>query len=212
MSRLGPAWLPLFHVPRGTPYHVGNSIAGGLNAAAAGGYDAVDLDWQLSKPDPKCPQCRPLGRVCLGHPLNTHWRRALLRDGFRDPEHEIGRFARVDRLTLAENLRLVTRDGYRMHTAGRMFREAAARDLRVAAEVKHPGYADHEVMRRFSDSAARAGCRMRVMKLSDGPKPLATLRAAKAVGRQTILIARGPIPDAWRPFVDFQRGPARYWR
>lgn len=212
MTRLGRAWLPLFHVPHGVPYHVENSIAGGLNRAAAGGYPAIDLDWQLTKPDPACRHCRQAGRVCLGHPVNTHWPRPLLRDQFRDPEGELGRFARIDRHTLDEALRLVAPGGYRMHTDERMFREAADRDLRVAAEVKHPRFADGEVMRRFVAEAHAAWCKMRVMKLSDGLKPLETMRAAKAAGAETIMIARGPIPTSWRPYVDYQRGPARYWR
>lgn len=211
-ARLGPRWLPMFHVRDGVPYHVENSISGGLNRAAAGGYDSIDLDWQLTMPDPFCPYCEGRGWACIGHPVNTHWLRPRLKDGFRDPEGQIGRFRRVDRMTLAEALRLTAGPGYRMHMAPVMFREAAQRDLKVAAEVKHPGYSDHEVMRRFVTDARDNGCRMRVMKLSDGAKPLATLRAAKAADAQTIVIARGPIPDAWRPYIDFQRGPARYWR
>jgi hypothetical protein len=211
-TRLGPRWLPMFHIPKGTPYHVENSITGGLNRAAAGGYDSIDLDWQLTMPDPSCDYCAALRRPCIGHPVNTHWLRPLLRDGFRDPEHELGRFHRVDRMTLPQALRLVAGPGYRIHLPQVMFREAAERDLKVAAEVKHPRYSDHEVMRRFVDVARDNGCAMRIMKLSDGAKPLATLRAAKAVDAQTIVIARGPIPDSWRPYVDFQRGPARYWR
>lgn len=210
MTRLGRAWTPLFHVPHGTPYHVENSIDG-LNRAATGGYDSIDLDWQLTRPDTACRHCRQAGVVCIGHPVNTHWPRPLLRDGFRDPRRQLGRLHRIDRMTLDQALRLITRDGHTMHTDARMFNEAADRALKVAAEVKHPGYADHEVMRRFVVAAQRASCRMRIMKLSDGAKPLATLRSAKAAGAQTIVIARGPIPASWRPLVDFQRGPARFW-
>lgn len=211
MARLGPSWTPLFHVAKGVPYHVENSIHG-LNRAATGGYDSIDLDWQLTKPDPSCRHCHALGLACVGHRVNTHWPRPLLQDGFRDPAGQLGRLARVDRHTLDEVLRLVAGKGYRIHEDFVMFREAAERDLKVAAEVKHPRYAELEVMRRFSEAAHLADCPMRVMKLSDGRRPLATLKAARAVGRQTILIARGPIPDSWRPFVDFQRGPARFWR
>jgi hypothetical protein len=209
MTWLGGAWTPVFHVAKGIPYHVENSIRG-LNRAAAGGYDSIDLDWQLTEPDPRCPHCEP--GTCVGHPVNTHWLRPLVQDRFRDPRHLIGRYRRVDRMTIAEALRLNTPDGYQIHTDRRMFREAAERGLRVIAEVKHPGYANPEVMRRFSAAAEETGCRMRVMKLSDGAKPLATMKAAKAVGRQTIMIARGPIPADWRPWIDFQRGPERYWR
>lgn len=209
--RLGSGWLPLLHVEAPTPKHVENSI-GGANLAVERGYPGIDWDWQLTKPDPRCRHCHAAGVVCVGHRICTHWLRPCLRDGFHDPAHQLGRFARVDRHTLDEVSRLITRDGHRIHEDTRMFAVAAARDLKVAAEVKHPGYSDVEVMRRFSDAATDAGCNMRVMKLSDGAAPLATLRAAKAVGRETIMIARGPIPDSWRPFIDYRRGPARYWR
>jgi hypothetical protein len=207
--RLGGAWLPIFHVEKGIPYHVENSIHG-LNLAATGGYDAWDGDWQVTMPDDTCPYCKR-GR-CVGHPINTHWRRPLLLDGFTDPDGQIGLRHSVDRMTLDQAARLITRDGYKMHDAVRMFHAAMTRQLKVAAEVKHPRYAEVPVMERLWAAKEATGARVRVMKLSDGPKPLGTLKAAKAVGAETIMIARGPIPDEWRPWIDYQRGPARFWR
>jgi hypothetical protein len=207
--RLGPLWLPMFHVGKGIPYHVGNSVHA-LNVAASGGYDSVDLDFQVTEPDPLCVVCEK--GTCVGHPVNTHWLRPLLRDGFTDPAHKMGRFRRVDDMTRAEALRLITRDGYRIHTAHRMFREAADRDLRVAAELKHPRFAIPAVMDTLMDAVRASGARVRVMKLSDGSRALATLKAAKRAGADTIVIARGPIPAEWRPWIDYERGPARYWR
>lgn len=208
IGRLGGAWLPIYH---GTIYHEENSIAGGLNRAAAGDFPSIDLDWQITKRDPECPHCQQLRRMCLGHPINTHWPLPLLRDGFRDPKRQIGLFRRIDDMTLDQALRLDA-GGYSMHTDTRMFREAAERDLKVAAEVKHPRYAEVPVMERLWSAKEATGARVRVMKLSDGPRPLGTLKAAKFVGAETIMIARGPIPDAWRPYIDYERGPARYWR
>lgn len=208
IGRLGGAWLPIYH---GTIYHEENSIAGGLNRAAAGDFPSIDLDWQMTKRDPECPHCRQLRRMCLGHPINTHWPLPLLRDGFRDPKHQIGLFRRIDDMTLDQALRLDA-GGYSMHTDTRMFREAAERDLKVAAEVKHPRFAHQTVMDRFVAAAEAESCTMRVMKLSDGSRPLDTIKAAKRAGARTIVIARAHIPDSWRPFIDYQRGPARYWR
>lgn len=207
--RLGGAWLPIFHVEKGVPYHVENSIHG-LNLAATGGYDAWDGDWQVSIADPRCPYCKP--GTCVGHPLNTHWRRALLLDGFLDPVGQLSRRTPVDHVTYDKAMTLHTRGGYKMHGAVRMFHEAAARMVKVAAEVKHPRYSQVRLMERMKSAQESTGAHVRIMKLSDGPKPLGTLKAAKAVGFQTIVIARDLIPDEWRPYIDFQRGPARYWR
>jgi hypothetical protein len=199
-------------VRKGVPYHVENSIAGGLNRAAAGHFPSIDLDWQMTRPEgPHCRYCPADYPRCYGHPINTHWRRVLARDGFHDPLGHIGRRAVVDELTRAQALRLVAGHGYRMHTEHRMFTEAEERGLRVAAEVKHPAYALEPVMELMARAIAETGVTAAIMKLSDGAKPLATLKAAKAVDLRTILIARGPVPDAWRPFVDWERGPRRYW-
>lgn len=206
---LPPAWRPVFHVRRGVPYHVENSVTG-LNRAAAAGFPSIDLDWQLTMPDPSCPACPPAS--CVGHAVNTHWLRPLLKDGFTDPKHQLRLRSRVDRMTLAEASRLVTRQGHRIHTAPRMFREAVERDLRVLAELKHGRYAEPAVMASFAQAVERAGAHVRILKLSSTDRPLATLKAAKAAGFATVCSARSEIPRDWYPFIDYRRGPIRFWR
>lgn len=197
-ARLPRRLSRIFHIAHGTPYHVENSITG-LHKAKRAGFKHIDLDAQVTKD---------------GHVVITHWSRPMLRDGFRDPLHKLGRHRKVASLTLEQVRRLRTRDGFRIHTAWSMFGHAADLGLAVMLEVKADRrFTEVEVMRQVRADANDQECVVRVMTLSNlGRHPELRLKAAKAAGFKTILLARGPIPTSWRPWVDFVRGPWRWTR
>lgn len=130
----------IFHIRHGQPYHRENSLRGIARAARAG-YKRIDLDLQMTKD---------------GTVVCTHWPRPLLRDGFRDPQHKISRFAKVSSLTWAEVQRLHTRDGYHIRSLDICLAACASHGIDAVLEPKgDPRFRDANVWRNIRAMAQR---------------------------------------------------------
>lgn len=114
--------MKIYHVPHGTPYHKENSIRG-IRKAKALGYDAIDLDLQMTKD---------------GVIVCTHWGQPMLHDGFRDPLLPFAdrrrqvrhmRWARVRRLRVA-------RGKYRIQRLEVLLAECARLGITAVLEPK----------------------------------------------------------------------------
>lgn len=186
----------LYHVHKGTPYHVENSLRG-VREAAKLGYVGIDLDANADACD-----------VVWA----THWGRPLLRDGFRDPLGRLSRFAQVHTLTSGEVARLRTPGDprYRIQTAGRLIKAARRRGLLVELEAKSspPLYGRRAWLNLAEelDGATKDNLLVKVL-LDLGPNPENRLRAAHAAGFRTVAIQHGGrrVQPGWAPFVDFYR-------
>lgn len=99
--------------------HVENSLRG-IRLAARGGYDAIDIDLQMTDD---------------GVIVATHWGRPLAHDGFHDPEGKIPRYRPVRRMTWAQVSRLVS-GGYRIRRIERILRSCADRGVVAVLEPK----------------------------------------------------------------------------
>ncbi len=115
--------MSVFHVRRGQKYHTENSLRG-IRTAKRRGYTEIDLDMLITKDN----------RI-----VGCHWRRPLLKDGFRDPKKKLGRNRTVATMTLLEVTRL--RAGrwprtYRIQTIERLLRECARLGIGAVLEPK----------------------------------------------------------------------------
>lgn len=207
MRRVPRRWRRFFHVRPGVPYHRENSVRG-LNRAVELGFTAIDLDACVTSD---------------GVIVNTHWVRPMLRDGFRAPKGSgIRRWDRIDSLTWAQVSTLQTRDGYVIHSMGSMLAEAARRGLRVEVDAKGcPGLESVKLWLQLRKAAgiphasrnpttgrltspAAPGVQVKTISTLTGAGR--RLRAAHMAGFTTIVLARGPVPEAWHPWIDYIRG------
>jgi glycerophosphoryl diester phosphodiesterase len=108
------------HPAKGEPYHRVNSLRG-IRRAAAQGYQRIDLDLSITKD---------------GVIVVNHWPRLMVRDGFRDPLHQVHPSTPIHRLLWVQVKRLRTLGGYRVVTLLRALRECAAYDLEPVLEPK----------------------------------------------------------------------------
>jgi hypothetical protein len=184
----------IFHVAKGTPYHVENSLRG-VAFADSHGYIGIDLDVNGDADD-----------IIWA----THWGRPMLRDGFRDPLRRLSRFKQVHQMSSEEVARLRTRDGYRIWRVSRLIKEARRRRLVVEVEAKpSPPLYGKRAWRNLAAELGgdtRDGLLVKVL-LDLGPHPENRLKAAHAAGFRTCAIVHGGhgLKPEWAPFVDTYR-------
>lgn len=169
-----------------TPYHRGNSRRG-VRRYAREGKEFADFDVLLTRE---------------GTAVNTHWKRPLAH-GFRDPQGRIPRSRPVGEMTLAEVLRLRTRDGYRINTVQAMRRVCKRLDVTPLWELK-PSWRWKFV--RVYERNFRPGESVMVIGV---PPRWDWLEPAKKAGLTTVLLWRGRCPaDVW-PHVDVVKAVRR---
>ncbi len=194
MERIPRTQGEIFHVAKGTPYHVENSLRG-VRIAESRGYIGIDLDVNGDADD-----------IIWA----THWGRPMLRDGFRDPLRRLSRFKQMHQMTSEEVARLRTRDGYRIWRVSRLIKEARRRGLTVEVEAKpNPILYRPRAWRNLAAELGgdtRDGLLVKVL-LDLGPHPESRLKAAHAAGFRTVAIVHGGhgVRPEWDPFVDFFR-------
>ena len=158
----------ILHVAYPTPKHVENSVRG-VRRAARRGFDAIDLDMQITKD---------------GVIVGTHWGRPLIKDGFRDPRHLIGRHAQVRDLTWTQVSRLVAGRWprrYRIARIERLLSECADRGVVALLEPKGDRrFAQAWPWEHIRDVAEDVGCVVSVRALTelDGRAHVAAARRA----------------------------------
>lgn len=156
----------VYHVPKGVPYHRGNSIRG-IRRAARRGFDKIDLDLLITR-----------DRVIVG----CHWPRPLLKDGFRDPMRQVGEFALVHRLPWAVVARLVAGYvvRYRISRVERLLRECANVGIIALLEPKgDPRFRNDWPWDHIAKVADQVGCHVQVRAL---PQNAGALPAARRAG------------------------------
>lgn len=100
-----------------------NSVQG-VQDAASHGYKSIDIDTQVTKD---------------GVIVATHWSMPLLRDGFYDPEGQIGKNTRVDQMTYAQVSRLKNTYGpYQIISLADMINVLASNNMNLSFELKAP--------------------------------------------------------------------------
>lgn len=110
----------IFHVRKGQAYHLGNSLRG-IRKAARTGHREIDLDLCITSDR---------------HIVGNHWRRPLLKDGFRDPLRRVPKNACIDDLTFKQVRRLVAFPGYRIQPVEKLLRECARVGIIARLEPK----------------------------------------------------------------------------
>lgn len=118
MSRPSPRAIA--HPVKGEPYHRVNSLRG-IWRAWRRGFKRIDLDLSITAD---------------GVIVVNHWPRLMVRDGFRDPLHELDPNTPIHRLLWAKVKRLRTLGGYRVVTLRRALKECAAYDIEPVLEPK----------------------------------------------------------------------------
>lgn len=142
--------MRIFHVNRpDEPYHRGNSLRG-IRRAARAGWDAIDLDLQMTRD---------------GVVVNTHWARPMLRDGFRDPLEKISPKRPVSRMTWEQVSRLVAGRRprrYKIQRLERVLRACARRGIVAYLEPKaDERFEDPAIWRYVAAVADDVGCELR---------------------------------------------------
>lgn len=174
------------HVAKGVPYRVGNSLPG-IRAWIRRGFRRGDNDVLLTKPDPHCPYTGGhVNGVCRGHGVITHWRRAMLRDAFRDPLGKLRIRTPINRMTLDEVLRLRSPDGYRIVRVERVLRMRAVRRGRYVPVLEPKDDDRFEELwfwEHIADVAQDAGSDYQVRALEDLGGPGAGTRRVQAARR-----------------------------
>lgn len=187
--------LIVAHKPDRDRYREWNSRVG-LRRAAAIGAKALDVDVQLSR-----------DRVFLA----THWERPLLRDGFRDPQGRIGRFARVDRLWASDVERLRSEEGYRIRPVHQLFPTARRHGITLCLEVKEdPRTADAAAWAQLAADVRDKAAPVVIMSQPFRGAGVAALAAAKAAGLPTLLLTRGKVRPQWWDHLDWVKGPEKW--
>lgn len=193
MIRIPRTQGKIFHVDKGTPYHVENSLRG-VALAKRLGYDGIDLDVNASSDD-----------VVFG----THWGRPMLRDGFRDPLGKLSRDTDMHRITSEQVGRLRTSDGYRIRRVSTLIKGARRLGLSVEVEAKpSPPLYEKRAWQNLADELDGKTDGVLVKVLLDlGPNPQNRLKAAHAAGFRTCAIVHGGhgLKPEWAPFVDTYR-------
>jgi hypothetical protein len=155
----------IFHVQWPVFKHVENSLRG-IRRAARRGYDAIDIDMQITKD---------------GVVVATHWGRPMVRDGFHDPAGDIPRYRPVKRLTWAQVSRLVA-GKYHIRRIERVLRACARRGVVAVLEPKgDPRFTHDTVWRYIAAVADDLGATVSVRAL---PENAAALAPAKRAGFQ----------------------------
>lgn len=174
----------VFHIKRGERYHTENSIRG-VRKAKRLGYDAIDIDLQMTAP------CKPTdphycgNPKCEGHVVATHWDYPIDKDGFTDPLHRLGKRARVRRLTLSQVLRLIAPGRYRILPVEKMLAACHRYGVKAVLEPKgDPRFEDVAVWQHIAQMADDLGCHLAGYSIRDlggpgaGERRVAAMRAA----------------------------------
>jgi glycerophosphoryl diester phosphodiesterase len=193
MIRIPRTQGKIFHVAKGTPYHVENSLRG-VALAKRLGFEGIDLDVNASSDD-----------VVFA----THWGRPMSRDGFRDPANELPRTTDMHRMTSAEIGRLRTADGFRIRRVSTLIKGARRLGLSIEVEAKpSPPLYEKRAWHNLADELDGKVDGVLVKVLLDlGPNPQNRLKAAHAAGFRTCAIVHGGhgLKREWAPFVDTYR-------
>lgn len=151
------------HVQWPVMKHVENSLRG-IRYAARHGYDAIDLDMQITSD----------GRI-----VGTHWARPMVRDGFHDPDHKIPRYRTVRRMTYRQVRRLVSSDHYRIQPIETLLRACARRGVVALLEPKgDPRFAQDWPWQHLAAVAEDVGATVSVRALRENADALAPARRA----------------------------------
>lgn len=146
--------------------HVENSLRG-IERARRGGYDAIDLDMQITAD---------------GIIVGTHWGRPMVLDGFHDPEHKIPRYRTVRRLRWAQVARLVTPDRYHIQRIETLLRACARKGIVAVLEPKgDPRFREDWPWLHIAKVAGDVGATVSVRAL---PENAAALDPARRAGFQ----------------------------
>lgn len=153
----------ILHVKYPVMKHVENSLRG-IRRAASRGYDAIDIDMQITSD---------------GVIVGTHWARPLKRDGFHDPEGKIPRYQTVRRMTWIQVHRLVAPKRYRIQRIETLLRACARRGVIALLEPKgDPRFANDNTWRYLAAVADDLGCEVSVRALHENRAALAPARRA----------------------------------
>lgn len=200
-ARLPRRMRRIFHVPKGIAYAVENSRLG-IWFAILLGFRWIDMDLHVTKD----------GVIVCGHWARISKDQFVIPDWFRA---KYGDDPLISDVLWCDLKQLKTRRlGWRGHsrrfgyiTAEQAMRTIARRSKRLglAAELKVAINAD-----RLDAARRRAGLpksRLIVMTLSDhSRRPWLWLRPFKHLGYVTVILARGPIPRSWEPYITYVRG------
>lgn len=160
--------LRIYHTAKSEPYHRGNSIRG-IRRAKRRGYNATDIDLNISKDDQLVP---------------THWGRLVRFDGFKDPLNQLGKSAVVKRLTFDQIARLRTDDGYRVLRLEALLRECARLGIVAVVEAKNdPRFERDYIWQQLRRLADKTGADVRVRSIKDLGGKNAGGRRVKAAQR-----------------------------
>lgn len=193
IQRIARTWGKIFHVAKGTPYHVENSLRGVITAKQRG-YEGIDLD---------------ANGDADGTIWATHWGRPMLRDGFRDPKRQLPRTKDIHTMTSEEVDRLITRDGYKIQRLSFLIKEARKRGLSIEVEAKPspPLYRPGPWTRLARELDGKTGGVLVKVLMDLGPDAQNRLKAAHEAGFRTCVIVQGhKIDPAWSAFIDTRRG------
>lgn len=147
--------MSIFHIRRGQMYHLGNSLRG-IRKAARTGHSEIDLDLGITK-----------DRRIVGN----HWRRPLLKDGFRDPLRRIAKTACIDDLTYRQVRRLVAFPGYRIQPIEALLAECARVGIIARVEPKgDPRFTLDWPWAHIKAVAEDVGCEVRMYALRNVPR------------------------------------------
>jgi glycerophosphoryl diester phosphodiesterase len=145
--------------------HVENSLRG-IKLAVRGGYDAIDIDLQMTHD---------------GVIVATHWGRPLAHDGFHDPEGKIPRYRTVRRMTWLQVSRLLS-GHYRIRRIERILRTCGRRKITAVLEPKGDKRFTHDWPWQYiAEIAEEYGATVSVRAL---PENSAALPAARRAGFQ----------------------------
>jgi glycerophosphoryl diester phosphodiesterase len=151
------------HVKWPTPKHIENSLRG-IAYAARHGYDAIDIDMQITS-----------DRVIVG----THWARPMKRDGFHDPDHKIPRYRTVRRMTWVQVHRLIAPKRYRIVRIERLLRACARRGVTALLEPKgDPRFREDWPWQHIAAVADDCGATVSVRALRENRAALTPARRA----------------------------------
>lgn len=191
------------HPRKGQPYHEINSRRG-IDAVAGRGLNWVDLD--------SVPAWSDVLEAYVSE--NEHWPRPLMY-GFTDPLHAIERGRRTINMNTTEVERLRAPGGYRIRPTVSQYRYAASRGVNVLDEKKYAKPFESVQLHRREQAAVdhirltKPAFRVVVAILSTHPRAVHVLKAAKAAGRTTCLLAQSDYPASWAQYADFKRGTGK---
>ena len=204
-ARPWPSSRRIWHKPSNRPYAYGNSLHG-IHAAKQARAWGIDMDAHVTKD---------------GIIVVTHWPRLMLRDAYRPAASRLGRLRRVQSMTLEQVHQLRSPWG-RPLTAVEALNQTHKRGLRLCLEVKEDrAFETATTYASLARRCERLGISpalvyvMTLSNLGSGDAPLRRLRAAKAAGFSTVLLAHSQVPSYWTlgaSPIDYVRGPRARWK